>query len=136
MDIFGVVFICLWTLFMIAGGVYAFSEYRQIIISVEGILSKSCFKTELLSWDEIQDWGLSYYGIVRYQGPTYYLCFSKNPCLTKNKYSKKLKGKIIKRDIRQIQYAQMVNIVIPFCAERARVKPFVSENKYPYMKMW
>jgi hypothetical protein len=106
---------------------------RQIILSDAGVCSKSWFKEELLDWSDIEDYGLSYCGQTQGEGNTYYLYFSKQTFAVKDNYRKKLRGKMIKTIIMSSDYAETVNVVIPFCRRRTHIEPFIAIDKHHFI---
>lgn len=133
-DVFGLIFVCIWVLGVLSTSVAFFSMGgRKIILSDAGVLSKSWFKEELLDWSDIEDYGLSYCGQTKGEGNTYYLYFSKQAFAVKNNYRKKLKGKMIKTIIMSGDYAEAVNVVIPFCHRRTHVEPFIAIDKHHFI---
>lgn len=133
-DVFGLIFICVWTIIVSGMGIFAFTtNSKQVLIDDDGILCNTWFVKKKLKWAEVKDWGLSYCGQTRGKGNTYYLYFSKELYPTKNECKKKLKGRMIKTYVFGNEYAEIVNKVIPFCALRTEVKPFIGKDKYHFM---
>lgn len=134
MDVFGLIFVCIWVFGVLSMSVAFFSMgSRQIILSDAGVCSKSCFKEELLDWSDIEDYGLSYCGQTQGEGNTYYLYFSKQTFAVKDNYRKKLRGKMIKTIIMSSDYAETVNVVIPFCRRRTHIEPFIAIDKHHFI---
>lgn len=131
MDIFGVIFVCVWILLVLGMGCFALeTASRKITIDREGVFCQSWFRKDFLSWYDIRDWGLSYCGQTRGEGNTYYLYFSKEISPVKNEYTKRLKGKMIKTYVIGDEYADAVNRIIPFCRLWTGVTPFAAEDKF------
>jgi hypothetical protein len=134
MDVFGLIFVCIWVFGVLSMSVAFFSMgSRQIILSDAGVCSKSWFKEELLDWSDIEDYGLSYCGQTQGEGNTYYLYFSKQTFAVKDNYRKKLRGKMIKTIIMSSDYAETVNVVIPFCRRRTHIEPFIAIDKHHFI---
>ncbi len=130
-DIFGLIFMCVWTFVTFSMSIASLNIcIQRVIINNEGVCTKSWFHKTKLTWSEIEDWGLSYCGQTRGEGNTYYLYFSKNQQKTKNTCSKKLKGSMIKTNVMGEEYSEVVNIVVPFCLSRTDVNPFIGEDKF------
>ncbi len=128
-DVFGVIFLSAWIILVLWMGTFSFStNNKQLLVNSDGILCKSWFRTNLMKWDEVKDWGLSYCGQTRGEGDTYYLYFSDHCCLQVNDRRKRLKGKMIKTFIFESEYSKVVSIVIPFCSEKTDAVPFVAEE--------
>lgn len=133
-DVFGLIFVFVWVFGVLSMSVAFFSMGgRRIILSDAGVLAKSWFKEELLDWSDIQDYGLSYCGQTKWEGNTYYLYFSRRVFVVKNNYRKKLKGKMIKTIILSGDYAEAVNVVIPFCRRRTHIEPFIAMDRHHFM---
>ena len=133
-DVLGLIFVCLWIVIVISMGIFAFvTNSKKIEINGEGVLCSTVFKKEFLKWSEIKDWGLSYCGLTRFEGNTYYLYFSKNPQKTKNECKKKLKGKMIKMHVIGNDYVEAVRDVIPFCREKTSAEPFIGKDKFHFI---
>lgn len=130
-DYIGLVFMCFWVSVALGMSFYSFKTGSQkIIIDDDGILSKTWFDKKTIKWSDIKDWGLSYCGQTRGEGNTYYLYFSEHECEVKNECRKKLKGKMIKTIIFEDDYSDAVNKIIPFCADKTSVVPFVGRDKF------
>lgn len=130
-DLFGFLFVCLWLTVVINGAVYGFrTGSQQITIGSEEILCKTWFGKKTIKWSDIKDWGLSYCGQTRGEGNTYYLYFSEHECEVKNECRKNLKGKMIKTTIFEDDYFKVIDKVIPFCADKTSVVPFVGRDKF------
>lgn len=133
-DVFGLIFVCVWILIVLGIGTYAFvTNSKQITISDDGVLCNTWFTKEFISWSEIKDWGLSYCGQARWEGNTYYLYFSKSVYPIKNDCKKKLKGKMIKIFVIGNDYAEAVSKIVPFCNERTSVEPFIGKEKHHFI---
>lgn len=131
MDIFGVIFVCVWIIVVLCMGLFALETCsRKISIDHRGVYCRSWFRKDFLAWSEIRDWGLSYCGQTRGEGNTYYLYFSPDLCTVKNEFSKKLKGKMLKTFVIGDDYADAINKIIPFCREKTGVVPFVAEDEF------
>ena len=133
-DVFGLVFVCVWVVVVLSMGVFAFgTNSKQITINSEGVFCKSWINKNFIKWDDIQDWGLSYCGQTRGEGNTYYLYFSARECQIKNECSKILKGKMIKTFVIGNDYLDTVGKIIPFCEDKTCIKPFIGEDKYHFV---
>ena len=133
-NIFGFAFICVWVLGVLSMGFYSLEAYsKKIIINSEGVLASSWFRKKLFKWDDIKDWGLSYCGQTKGEGNTYYLYFAKQVCTAKNDCKKKLKGKMLKTFVIGEDYKEAFDVIIPFCAEKTDVKPFIAKDKYHFI---
>jgi hypothetical protein len=134
MDYFGLIFIAIWLLLLLLGGMITLeTNSKQIIINYEGISSRSWFTKDFILWSEVADWGLSYCGQTKGEGNTYYLYFSKHICPDKNDCRKKLTGKMVKTFIFENEYEDAVKVIIPFCNERTSVKPFIGEDRFHFL---
>lgn len=130
-DVFGLIFICIWTLIVSVMALCALaSNSKKITIDDEGVSCKTWFSKEKLRWSEIKDWGLSYCGQTRWESNTYYFYFSKEQQPIKNECKKKLKGKMIKTVVIGNDYTEIVSKVIPFCTSRTEVEPFIGTDKW------
>ncbi len=133
MDVFGLVFLCVWTALVLSFCAYGIlSATKKVFISTEGVVNKTLFSENKFYWTEIEDWGLSYYGRMKNEGNAYYLYFSKKAQLVRNECSKRLKGKMIKIVIFEDEYEAIVNDIIPFCSNRTFKKPFIGVNKFHF----
>ena len=133
-DVFGVAFVCCWVLAVLVMAFFSLhTASKKITIDREGVCSKSWFKTEVIRWIDIQDWGLSYCGQTRFEGNTYYLYFSMQEHQIKNECTKKLKGKMIKVIVVGDEYKEVVDRVLPFCMDKTYIKPFVGKDKYHFI---
>lgn len=133
-DLFGVIFMCVWTALVGTIGIIALvTNIKKVDISETGVLSKTLLSKKTLEWSEIKDYGLSYCGKSRsgwgFEN-TYYLYFSKDEQQVKNNCKKKLKGKMIKVAVMGESYGEVINEVLPFCKERTGIEPFIGEDKY------
>lgn len=134
MDYFGVAFIGIWLLGLLAGGIYTLeTNSRRIVINDWGIACRSWFVKDSIQWTDVADWGLSYCGQTKGEGNTYYLYFSKHPCSVKDDCRKRLKGKMIRTFIMESEYEETVSKLIPFCKERTAVEPFVGVDKFHFL---
>ena len=130
-DIFGVIFVCVWILLVLGMGCFALkTASKKFTIDHRCVSCKSWFRKDFLSWYDIRDWGLSYCGQTRGEGNTYYLYFSKEILPAKNECAKRLKGKMIKIYVIGDEYADAVNRIIPFCRAQTSVTPFVAEDQF------
>lgn len=127
-DVFGVFFLAGWIMLVLCMGTFAFAtNSKQVLMNSDGISCKSLFRTELMKWDDVKDWGISYCGQTRGEGDTYYLYFSDHGCAQVNHRRKRLKGKMIKTFIFESDYSKAVDIMVPFCSKKTDVVPFVAE---------
>lgn len=130
-DIFGLVFLCIWTLIILGMSIYSFETFsKKTVIDRDGVSCKSLFKSISFNWYEIADYGLSYCGQAKGEGNTYYLYFSKEQQQTKNECKKKLKGKMIKIEVFGDEYYEILEKVIPFCQSCAKAELFIGKDKY------
>lgn len=128
-DVFGLVFVCAWTLFVLSMGIFAFAtNSKKITINSEGILCVSWFGKKFIKWTDIKDWGLSYCGQTRWEGNTYYLYFSEQECAIKNDCKKKLKGKMIKTFVIGNDFSEAVGKIVPFCEKKTYITPFIGKD--------
>lgn len=133
-DAFALIFLSVWIVAVLAMAVYAFTVCsRKITINDEGVLCKTWFSKSQIKWDEIKDWGLSYCGVSRGMGNTYYLYFSKQQHPIKNDCKKKLKGKMIKNFVFSNGYDEVISKIVPFCESRTQVEPFIAKDKPHFM---
>ena len=133
-DVFGFVFVCLWEAFVVCAILwYAREHSKYMVISAEGIRSCTCFKKAFVAWDDVRDWGISYCGQTRWKGNTYFVYFSKEEHPVQNECKKKLKGNMLKTFVYEEDYGEAVNILIPFCADKTDVAPFVGKDRYHFM---
>lgn len=132
-DVFGVIFLCVWTALAGAMGIIALVlGTKKIIINGDGVTSKTLLSSKILLWSEIKDYGLSYCGKSGRGWSvenTYYLYFSKKKQQEKNECKKRLKGKMIKVTVIGGSYGEVINKVLPFCMERTAIEPFVGADK-------
>lgn len=128
-DIFGTIFLLVWILGVIAMSLIYLADFKKrIFINDEGVLYITWNRKKFLYWNEIKDFGLSYYGNNGMGLEMYYLYFSKKKFEKKNESSKKLKGSIIKTCIMCDKYDDILSVVIPFCKERISVEPFIAKE--------
>lgn len=133
-DVFGFIFLCIWTLTVLGMGIFSLiTGSKQVIIDEAGVLSKTLVSENKYNWDEIKDYGLSYCGQSRGQGNTYYLYFSKEQQPIKNECKKKLKGKMIKTFVFESDYEEVVQKIIPFCISHTEVQPFIGKDKFHFL---
>lgn len=132
-DIFGLIFLSVWTLiaFGMAIGCFRMGSGR-IILDNQGVHVTALFGKKHLDWDEIVDYGLSYQGISQAQN-TYYLYFSKEKLPDKNECSKKRSRKMIKFVLIGDSYDAALDQILPFCALRTKVVPFVGRDRHHWM---
>lgn len=130
-DVFGLIFVCFWTLLVFIGFIISINNAtKRIIINSESVICKTLFFKETYLWSEIEDWGLSYCGGTRGEGNTYYFYFSKQQQRIKNECRKNLRGKMIKTFIFEGDYEAIIKEVIPFCSTRTFIKPFIGVDKH------
>lgn len=128
-DILGVIFLSLWTCVAFGMGLFSFINLSKVLILKEkGITCRSIVKKDFIDWSEIKDWGLSYCGLTRGVGNTYYLYFSQVLLKTKSKERKILKGTKIKINVLEGEYPEIANKIIPYCKEYIQASPFVSSR--------
>lgn len=132
-DVFGLLFLCVWIALVLTMGVFAIAtNSHEVTISANGILCRSFLRRRWIEWEAVKDWGLSYCGQTRGEGNTYWLYFSDHVCLAKNECRKQLKGKMVKTFVMGDEYSKAVDMIIPFCAERTGVPPFIGKDKYHF----
>ena len=130
-DVLGLVFVCLWTVAAIVMTVLSISSAHAVLrIDCEGVSYQSLVQKQVLTWSQIADYGLSYCGQSRGDGNTYDFYFSTEKQTTINECSKKLKGKMIKYEVAEKEYYQIMERVIPFCRSRTSVEPFIGADKF------
>lgn len=57
-DVFGLIFICVWTIIVSGMGIFAFTtNSKQVLIDDDGILCNTWFVKKKLKWAEVKDWG-------------------------------------------------------------------------------
>ncbi len=133
-DIFGFIFMLVWEALAIYATLYYLGEAgRTLTLTDEGILCRTCFRTQLLTWEEIRDWGLSYCGQTKGRGNTYYLYFATTPQKTKNPCRKRLRGRRIQFFVLEDDYGKVTEWVIPYGATKTQVPPFVGEDRYHFL---
>ena len=131
-DVFGLVFISLWTVLVSCGAVYAFSSFgTRLVIDGKGVSQTSFLPKRTLPWANVADWGLSYCGQTRGEGSTYYLYFSEKRQKNKNQSAKRLRGKMIKIVVIGGDYREIVTRVVPFCQTRTQIEPFIGGDAFP-----
>lgn len=107
----------------------AYSDSKKILtVSDNGVTFKSALKSDYISWADIKDWGISYHSRSKY-GCYYYLYFSIESQNEKNMYSKKFKGKMIKFLFNGNEYKTIIDNLIPYCAEKTTIAPFIGKEK-------
>lgn len=132
-NLFGLGFMCVWTMLALGMGLYSLSTNKsRLTLNDEGIFYRSWFGSAFLHWNEVQDYGLSYYGKQRGGGNLYYLYFSDHVCPPKNECRKKLRGRMIKVTAVEGEYYEALR-VLPFCRERTSVEPFIGEDKFHFL---
>lgn len=130
-DIFGFVFVCVWTILVgIMGFSLVYTFGKKTIIDSEGITTSFLFYKKELEWREIQDYGISYCGQTRNEGNTYYLYFATEEQNIKNRFKKKLKGNMIKITVVGENYYEVTKKVIPFCQRKTSVTPFIADDGF------
>ncbi len=133
-DIFGLGFMCVWTLVVTCGFLVGLTNAtKKMIINSEGVTTKNLFSKKTYLWAEIEDYGVSYSGNTRGEGNTYDLYFSKQPQKTKNECRKRLKGKMLKTYIFETDYTIVAEDIMPFCRQYTAVEPFVGEDKFHFI---
>ena len=130
MDVFGLIFMCIWIGVVSCMAIACFSiAGKQTRIDRDGILCVTWFGKRSIKWSDVKDWGLSYCGQTKGKGNTYHLYFSDHQCPVKNDCKKKLKGKMIKTFVFGDDYFKAVRNVIPFCSENTEIAPFIGKDK-------
>lgn len=133
-DVIGVIFLSVWVLTALLSSAYCFVEFsKKITINANGVYCKTWISKKALKWNEIEDWGISYYGRMKWRDNCYCLYFSENVNQIKNSCSKRLKGKMIKVLASMEDYYGAANDVISFCKELSHADPFVGEDKFHFL---
>lgn len=101
---------------------------KSLTLNEDGVTFKAAFKSAYISWADVKDCGISY--CFRSKTSVYYcLYFSKENQNEKNRYSKKLKGKMIKFVFEANDYSTIRDNIIPYCAEKTANAPFICKEK-------
>lgn len=133
-DVFGLIFVCVWIIFVLSMGIFAFlTNSKKITLNNDGVLCKTWLNKKFIKWSDIKDWGLSYCGQTKWEGNTYYLYFAVNECQLKTDCKKKLKGRMIKTIVIGDDYFETVSKIIPFCEEKTNITPFIGMDKYHFI---
>lgn len=103
-----------------------FLHTRTLILDDRGVTLRTLIGSTFLAWEEIQDWGLSYYEWIRFEGNTYDLYYSKSTLATRKKNKKALKGVAIKLIVLQNEYDDVTEKVVAFSRDHTAVEPFIS----------
>lgn len=133
-DIFGAVFLCVWTGLVLWMGVYSFLNFvKTITVCNDGVVCSVLFRKRTLTWSEIEDYGLSFFGHNRDGTSMYLIYFSAERQKIKTGRGKKTEKKKLNRNVLKIlvfgsDYENILHTVIPFCRERGHVAPFI-ENE-------
>ncbi len=132
-DIFGIVFVSIWTAVVLWMSAYAFiTNSTRVTITREGVFCSSILDKRELKWTDIRDWGLSYSSSDRSGNNTYYLYFSPHVCEIKNNCKKRLRGKMIKTFVTGDEYYEAISSVVPFCRQLTDIPPFIGEDRYHF----
>ncbi len=133
-DLFGILFMCLWVGVVLFIGASALLLGCQVItVDANGVTSQSLCFQKTLTWKEIKDYGVSYYGQTRGEGNTYALYFATNVQPVKSDCKKKLKGNMIKAYVIGDAYDDVIQKVFSFCMRYTEVQPFVANDKFHWI---
>ena len=125
-------FVCLWLGGVLFGALISFYKYSEkLIICEDGVSYSSMLGKRHLAWHEIQDYGLSYDGRVQDGANfsnSYILYFSKKKQENKSQFKKKLSKEVLKISVSSEDHACFRENVIPFCASKTEIQPFVPED--------
>ncbi len=131
LDVFGLVFACIWTTVVGVMSFYlVFNIFKKTIVDSNGITVTFLAYKKEFAWMDVKDYGLSYSGKARGDGNIYDLYFSTKEQEFKNKCRKKLKGNMIKVIIVEDDYQNVIEKIIPFCQTKTCVTPFIGENRF------
>ncbi len=121
------VFVALFVFIVIMFGYAYIDRTRLLTVNDNGVQLKSVLGSKSFPWEEIKDFGTSYY--CKSKNATYYcLYFSREKLKSKNDYSKKLKGEMIKFVFIQSEY-KLLDDLISYCSKRALIEPFIAKEK-------
>lgn len=95
-----------------------------LTIDQSGIKSKLLFIEKKIAWNELQDFGFSYYGETRYDGELFNLYFSCETLKTNKNGKKKLNGKTIRVYVHDDEYDTFESEVISFCRRHTSLSPY------------
>jgi len=131
-DWFGAAFICLWLCLVFSGALVSFYRYsKTFYIGEEGVSYCSMFSKRYLAWRDIKDYGLSYEGRAQEGGSysnSYLLYFAVEQQASKSKYKKKMTKDTLKISVSSDDYTYFSEKVMPFCAKKIDVVPFLPED--------
>ena len=128
-DWLGTCFVGGWTCMGLWMAVRSLNEaFTELVIDAKGVQLRRPLGKKYIPWNEIGDWGLSYVGIANHEDNAYELYFAEEPQREKNEYSRKLQKHTLRYTVVGEEYHQVVQEVLPYCGQYARVKPFVPED--------
>ncbi len=132
LDIGATIFMCVWMGGVLCGAIYSFFKYSQkLFVREDGVSYTSIFGKRHLNWSEIKDYGLSYDGRANeggYYYNSYILYFANEEQSNKNRFKKKLSKSALKITVSPVDYAQVLQNVIPFCQNQTDVEAFIPED--------
>lgn len=130
-DVFGIVFLILWITVVLSLGCAAFiTGNKTVTINDAGVVCRSPWFKNELTWAEIKDYGVSYCGQTRGLGNAYVLYFAPEEQKNKNECKKKLKGKMIRFYVTGDAYSDVINKAFPFCTNFTKIIPFIAEDRF------
>ena len=118
-----------WTLLALVMALRSLNDaLTQLELDENGVLLRRPLRKKRIEWRQVEDWGLSYAGIANHEDNAYELYFAEEPQREKNEYSRKLQKHTLCYTVVGEEYHQVVQEVLPYCGQYARVKPFVPED--------
>ncbi|MCM1365491.1 MAG: hypothetical protein NC122_10210 [Faecalibacterium sp.] len=108
----------------IASIIKDFPNISTLTIDQNGIKSKLLFAEKQITWNELQDFGFSYYAETRYDGELFNLYFSGETLETGKNGKKKLNGKTIRAYVHDDEYDTFESEVISFCRKYTSLLPY------------
>ena len=128
-DWLGTGLVACWTLLALVMALRSLNDaLTQLVLDETGVLLQRPLGKKRIEWRQVEDWGLSYVGIANHEDNAYELYFAEEPQREKNEYSRKLQKRTLRYTIVGEEYHQVVQEVLPYCGQYARVKPFVPED--------
>ena len=128
-DWLGTGLVACWTLLALVMALRSLNDaLTQLVLDETGVLLQRPLGKKRIEWRRVEDWGLSYVGIANHEDNAYELYFAEEPQREKNEYSRKLQKRTLRYTIVGEEYHQVVQEVLPYCGQYARVKPFVPED--------
>lgn len=128
-DWLGVGLVACWTcmgLWMAVSSLNA--ALTELVIDDTGVRLCRPLGNKRIAWNQIRDWGLSYAGTANHDDNAYEFYFAEEPQDEKNEYSRKLQRQVLRYTVIGEDYRKVVQEVLPFCRDHARVEPFVPED--------